>query len=101
MRDEGHERKPRGRPVNTALTPFCDPFACASPHTRRVVRGNKRLGRPQMLALLKRFFGSKELPEDLSYGEARAVLESHKGQLERELASRFDAEPEMLYYLAE
>jgi uncharacterized protein (DUF2336 family) len=54
-----------------------------------------------MLALFKRLFGSKELPEDLSYSEARAVLESRKGQLERELASRFDAEPEMLYYLAE
>jgi len=54
-----------------------------------------------MLALLKRFFGLKVLPEDLSYGQARAVLESHEGQLECELAGRFDAEPEMLYYLAE
>jgi uncharacterized protein (DUF2336 family) len=54
-----------------------------------------------MLALLKRFFGLKTLPEDLSYGEARAVLESHERRLECELAGRFDAEPEMLYYLAE
>ena len=54
-----------------------------------------------MLALLKRLFGSKELPEELSYTDARAVLESHQSKLERELASRFDAEPEMLYYLAE
>jgi len=54
-----------------------------------------------MLAMLKRLFGSKELPEELSYADARAVLESHQSRAERELASRFDAEPEMLYYLAE
>jgi uncharacterized protein (DUF2336 family) len=54
-----------------------------------------------MLALLKRLFGSKRLPQELSYDEARAVLESRKRQLERELAARLDAEPEMLYYLVE
>jgi uncharacterized protein (DUF2336 family) len=41
------------------------------------------------------------LPEQLSYDGARAVLESNKRRLEQELAERTDAEPEMLYYLAE
>ena len=54
-----------------------------------------------MLGFLKRLLNVKELPEKLSYEEARAVLESHKKQLEDELAERTDAEPEMLYYLAE
>jgi uncharacterized protein (DUF2336 family) len=54
-----------------------------------------------MVSLLKRLFQRKELPRRLSYEEARAVLESHKDTLEQELASRADAEPEMLYYLAE
>ncbi len=52
-------------------------------------------------SLLKRLFRKKELPKKLSYEEARAVLESHKETLEQELAARPDAEPEMLYYLAE
>ena len=54
-----------------------------------------------MFGFLKRLLNVKELPEKLSYEEARAVLESHKKQLEDELAERTDAEPEMLYYLAE
>ena len=54
-----------------------------------------------MLALLKRMLGAKELPQELTYEKARSVLESHEETLARELASRPDAEPEMLYYLAE
>ena len=54
-----------------------------------------------MIALFKRLLGIQELPDRLSYEGARAVLESHHRQLESELASRTDAEPEMLYYLAE
>jgi uncharacterized protein (DUF2336 family) len=52
-------------------------------------------------SLLRRLFSRKELPKKLSYEEARAVLESHHATLEEELAARSDAEPEMLYYLAE
>jgi uncharacterized protein (DUF2336 family) len=48
----------------------------------------------------KRLTG-KKLPNRLSYDGARAVLESNKRALEEELAGRPDAEPEMLYYLAE
>ncbi len=54
-----------------------------------------------LLGFLKRLLSIKELPEKLSYEEARSVLETHKKQLEEELAERADAEPEMLYYLAE
>jgi uncharacterized protein (DUF2336 family) len=54
-----------------------------------------------VIGFLKRLLNTKELPERLSYDEARAVLESNKRPLERELAARTDAEPEMLYYLAE
>jgi uncharacterized protein (DUF2336 family) len=54
-----------------------------------------------LLGFLKRLLKAKELPEKLSYEHARSVLESHKKQLEEELAERADAEPEMLYYLAE
>src|SRR5215471_3564802 len=54
-----------------------------------------------MIAFLKRLFGGSELPATLSYEQARAVLESHQRSLEHELAARPDAEPEMLYYLAE
>ena len=54
-----------------------------------------------MIALFKRLLRIKELPQKLTYEEARAVLESHKRGLEHELAARSDAEPEMLYYLAE
>src|SRR2546430_4090245 len=60
----------------------------------------RRLG-GKLLGFLKRLLHVKELPQKLSYEEARAVLESHKKQLEDELAERTDAEPEMLYYLAE
>jgi uncharacterized protein (DUF2336 family) len=54
-----------------------------------------------VFGFLKRLRNSKELPETLSYENARTVLESHKHRLEGELAERSDAEPEMLYYLAE
>src|ERR1041385_6444566 len=54
-----------------------------------------------MLASLKRMFGRTGLPEKLSYEKAREVLEKHQQKLERDLAARTDAEPEMLYYLAE
>lgn len=53
-----------------------------------------------VIALWKRLTG-KKLPDELSYEDARAVLESNKKGLETELAARPDAEPEMLYYLAE
>ncbi len=43
----------------------------------------------------------KALPEELSYQEAREALESHSSQVRRELASREEVEPEILYYLAE
>ena len=54
-----------------------------------------------MVGFLKRLLKRRELPERLSYEEARAVLESNKQELEQALAARTDAEPEMLYYLAE
>jgi uncharacterized protein (DUF2336 family) len=54
-----------------------------------------------VIAFFKRLMKTKELPEQLSYEKARAVLESNKGKLEEELAGRADAKPEMLYYLAE
>src|SRR5262249_50852478 len=54
-----------------------------------------------MIALFKRWRRAKDLPEKLSYEEARSVLESHETKLEHELAARPDADPEMLYYLAE
>jgi uncharacterized protein (DUF2336 family) len=53
-----------------------------------------------MMGFLKRLVRGRELPEKLSYEEARAVLESHERSAEHELAERSDAEPEMLYYLA-
>ena len=54
-----------------------------------------------MIALLKRVLGIKDLPKTLSYEEARGVLEAREQKLEEELAGHPDAEPEMLYYLAE
>src|SRR5258705_912306 len=54
-----------------------------------------------LLGFLKRVLNTKELAETLSYEDARSILESHKKQLEEDLAERSDAEPEMLYYLAE
>jgi uncharacterized protein (DUF2336 family) len=57
-------------------------------------------GDGSVIGLWKRLTG-KKLPDQLSYSDARAVLESNKRSLEQELAKRHDAEPEMLYYLAE
>src|SRR5262245_23833773 len=54
-----------------------------------------------MKAFLKRLLSTRELPEKLTYEDARAVLESHQHSAERALAVRADAEPEMLYYPAE
>jgi uncharacterized protein (DUF2336 family) len=54
-----------------------------------------------VIEFFKRLLKAKALPEQLSYDGARAVLESNKRRLEQELAERTDAEPEMLYYLAE
>jgi uncharacterized protein (DUF2336 family) len=54
-----------------------------------------------MVEFLKRLFQRQVLPRDLTYEEARAVLESHERRAEEELATRTDVEPEMLYYLAE
>lgn len=53
-----------------------------------------------MFAFFKRAL-KRQLPPRLSYEEARAVLEAHERELQHELAAREDAEPEMLYYLAE
>src|SRR5690242_2820411 len=57
-------------------------------------------GTGSVIGFWRRITG-KKLPRNLSYEGARAVLESHKRGLEGELAGRPDAEPEMLYYLAE
>jgi uncharacterized protein (DUF2336 family) len=54
-----------------------------------------------VIRYLKRLIAPSALPEHLTYSEARAVLESHSTELESELARHPDAEPEMLYYLAE
>ena len=53
-----------------------------------------------MLSFLKRALTGKRLPDELSYEEARAALESRGEKLQRELAARPDAEPEMLYFIA-
>jgi len=53
-----------------------------------------------MKAFLKRLVGARALPVELSYEDARAVLESREQAAQRELAGHADAEPEMLYYLA-
>lgn len=53
-----------------------------------------------MFALIKRVLTGKQLPAELSYEDARAALESHGDKVQRELAGRSDAEPEMLYYIA-
>ena len=52
------------------------------------------------LNIFKKLFSSKPLPEELRYEDARAALESHNLNAKRELASRTDAPPETLYYLA-
>ena len=49
---------------------------------------------------LSRLFGRKKLPAELQYEDARRVLEGHQLAAKRELASREDAPPEALYYLA-
>ena len=52
-------------------------------------------------SFLKRVLGNKSLPQQLSYEEAIEALETQSDNLHRELAVREDAEPEMLYYLAQ
>jgi len=54
-----------------------------------------------VIGFFKRLLKAKELPDQLSYDEARAVLESNAHRAEQELAAHPDAKPEMLYYLAE
>lgn len=54
-----------------------------------------------MKNLLKKIFTWRRLPGDLSYEDARAVLEKHSRAAKRELASRTDAPREVLYYLSE
>jgi len=46
-------------------------------------------------------FGFTEVPRDLTYEKARALLEEHNQAARLELAAREDAAPEMLYYLSE
>lgn len=54
-----------------------------------------------MFNSLKRVFGKAGAEaEKLPYEEARGVLESHSTKVRRNLASREDTEPEMLYYLS-
>lgn len=54
-----------------------------------------------MLGALRNLFqGRKSLPEDLTYEEARRVLEDQNRDSKLELATRSDAQPEILYYLA-
>jgi uncharacterized protein (DUF2336 family) len=52
------------------------------------------------LGSLAKLFGRGRLPERLRYEEAREILESHSASMKRELASREDAPPETLYYMA-
>ncbi len=52
-------------------------------------------------SILNRVLRKQALPDKLSYEEARSALETHSETLSRELASREDAAPEMLYYLAQ
>lgn len=92
----GKRRDAAARQVRAPLSPLMHICARAT--------GKAEPFRPQgiwVIGFLKRLFNVKELPNELSYDEARAVLESNKGRLEQELAARPDAEPEMLYYLAE
>jgi uncharacterized protein (DUF2336 family) len=53
------------------------------------------------MGLLKRLLGGRRLPEDLTYEGARTILEKSDTSAQRELAARGDAEPEILYYLAQ
>jgi hypothetical protein len=52
------------------------------------------------MSFLKKLFGREALPARLRYEDARSALESRSRELRRELASRPDAPPETLYYLA-
>lgn len=52
-----------------------------------------------MMDRLKQLLGLQALPKDLSYEQARDVLEEQNLKARKELASRKDAAPEMLYYL--
>lgn len=54
-----------------------------------------------MKNLLNKIFSWRRLPNELSYEDARAVLEKHSRAAKRELASRTDAPREVLYYLSE
>jgi len=54
-----------------------------------------------MKNLLKKIFSWGHLPRELSYEESRDVLERHNQKARRELASRKDAPPEVLYHLSE
>mgnify|MGYP000849042387 CR=1 FL=1 len=51
-------------------------------------------------AIMGRLLGRPTLPDKLSYEAAREALERHSARLHRDLASRPEAEPEILYYLA-
>ncbi|MGV8995641.1 MAG: DUF2336 domain-containing protein [Parvibaculaceae bacterium] len=51
-------------------------------------------------AWIKTLFRSETLPARLRYEDARDALESRSLEVKRELASRSDAPPETLYYLA-
>ncbi len=50
--------------------------------------------------MIGRLLGRPSLPQDLSYEKARGALETRSLDLRRELSSRTDVEPEILYYLA-
>ncbi len=54
-----------------------------------------------MKNLLKKIFTWRHLPSDLSYEDARSVLQKHNRAARRELAARADAPREVLYYLSE
>jgi len=54
-----------------------------------------------MKNLLKKIFSWRRLPSELSYEDSRGVLEKHNRKARRELASREDAPPEVLYHLSE
>lgn len=54
-----------------------------------------------MFGAMKRLFGKADkLPEELSYTDARDLLEDQSAELRSDLAAREETQPEMLYYLA-
>src|SRR3546814_884466 len=54
-----------------------------------------------MLGSLRNLFqGRKSLPEDLTYEDARAILEDQNHASKLELAERAEVPPEILYFLA-